>query len=730
MCGLGGVAALHGSPLPPETRPVLERMLDTLEHRGPDDSSIRVDGAVGLAFTRLSLVGLDSGNQPLTSRDEQVVLMANGEIYNHRALAATLRDHRPRTASDCEVLVGLYAERGLRFLDGVRGIYAVALHDKRRDRVVLATDPFATKPMFYAVAGGVLVFGSEIKALFDHPAVRGEIDWDGALADQSLSNFLAMSLSPVNTWFRDVRQVAAGTIVTVDLGTGAVAEHRYWQPAEALPEQDAPPATEYVDRYRELLWSAVEDSLMAEVEIGVFLSGGVDSTAIAAIAAKLGQPLHTFTVATEATALNGDVEHARLAAELLGLENTVATLPAGTVPSAADWKRLLWLMETPLAGPEQYYKFSLYRVAKQLRPGLKASLLGAGADEFNGGYTELLAMGGGWRRFVGNTERLALARVVRPELAPWLGQKSAVLLSRAALADQPSTVDSYRDYVLWKWRDVAQYNCWHEDRSAAGNGVEARVPFLDRRLVDLACGIPVSMREALLWDKRLARAAVGDILPPRLANREKKPFFDGRTARYAKAMVVQLLCREGMELVEEALAGPVMSGYVDAAALRSTVADLRAGRSAVHPEIALRLVNLGLLDIAARAERVPFRPAQVTLLAGAVTGDPAAVRREVGDRAADRASVLAFGPGTRFAHDPAAGQWLLITANTVTHTVAEDRAPEWIRFLSGVDGRRTAGELADAAGTTLAELAGYLGACLESGYLTARYAAPLAEVAR
>ncbi|MFD0200689.1 MULTISPECIES: hypothetical protein [Saccharothrix] len=143
MCGLGGVAALGGSTLPRTTRPLLERMLATVEHRGPDDVNLRLDDTVSLAFTRLSLVGVDSGNQPLSSPDEQVVLIANGEVYNHEELERTLSGFRPRTRSDCEVLIGLYEEHGLDFVDGVRGIFALALHDKRRNRLVLATDPFA-----------------------------------------------------------------------------------------------------------------------------------------------------------------------------------------------------------------------------------------------------------------------------------------------------------------------------------------------------------------------------------------------------------------------------------------------------------------------------------------------------------------------------------------------------------------------------------------------------------
>ncbi|MFJ6671652.1 asparagine synthase (glutamine-hydrolyzing) [Actinosynnema sp. NPDC091369] len=720
MCGLGGVAALGGSTLPRTTRPLLERMLATVEHRGPDDVNLRLDDAVSFAFTRLSLVGVDSGNQPLVGPDEQVVLIANGEVYNHQELERTLPDFRPRTRSDCEVLIGLYERDGLDFVDGVRGIFALALHDKRRNRLVLATDPFACKPMFYAFAGDTVVFGSEIKVLFDHPDVPREVDWVGGLAEQGLSNFSAMSTGEVNTWFRGVRKVAGGTVVTIDLATGRTDVHRYWQPGGPLPEADAPSAAEYVARYRELLWSSVEDSLMAEVELGLFLSGGVDSAAIAAIAAKLGQPVHTFTVATQATVLNGDVGHAREVAEFLGIPNTVAALPPGAVPSPADWKNLLWLMETPLTGPEQYYKYSLYRVAKALRPGMKATLLGSGADEFNGGYSDLLSMGGGWRRFEANIDRLAVARVVRPEFAPWLTQRAPLLLTLPALADDPRGVDSYADFLKWKWRDVQQYNCWHEDRNAAGSGVEARVPFLDRRLVDLSTSVPPSLRERLLWDKWMAREAVRDVLPESVVRREKKPFFNGRTAHFAHGLVVDALNRDGMALVEEALAGPRMAEYVDGDALRRTVAALKAGRSPLHPQVPLRVVNLGLLDVLARGEREPFRPERVTLLAKSVEADRDAVDAALGGVEVRPTSVVAFGPGARFARDEADGTWLLIKDLAVTHTVDEALAPGWVRFLRAVDGARSVAELVEVAGIGLDEVAEYLDLCVETGYLVLR----------
>lgn len=717
MCGLGGVARLGiGRTLEEIDRPVLRRMLDTLAHRGPDDTSITVRGGVGMAFTRLAVVGLENGGQPLLSPDGTVALMANGEVYNHVELAKGLSDFAPGTRSDCEVLIPLYQKHGTRFLSEVRGIVAVVLHDTTRNQLVFAVDPFANKPMFFTITGDLLVFGSEIKSLFDHPEVRPRIDWASTLRDQGFANYPALVADPVNTWFEGVWKVAAGTVVTVDLATGARSVTRYWQPEfppaddPAFASGDDPEA--FVAAYRDLLFSSVEDSLMSEVGLGLFLSGGIDSASIAAIASALGAPLATFTVATEATILNGDVAASVAVARHLGVENTIATLTVADVPSVEDWRALLWLTDSPLTGPAQYYKFSLHRIAKEHCPNLKAMLLGVGADEFNGGYSHLLSGGTGWPAVEATLGTLADA-TGDPATRWWGSPPQRRLLRRGAVTAQPDR-DAYADFVRWKYRDAQQYNCWLEDRCAAGNGIEARVPFLDRRLVDLSTRVPVQLRAALLWDKAMAREAMRGLLPEEILFREKKPFYEGTTARFAHQTVTDMLRQDGGALVEEALGGPRMRDFVDADVLRAAV---RSGApDGVHPELLLRLVNLGLLDVAAGTRCQAFHPDQVTLRAAVHT--EAELPGVFGGLVPDHSTVLRFGPDTILARDAACDtDWLLIADNRVVFTIDEAEVPDWIRFLRGIDGTTSLGELADVTGVDWRAQRAYIELCLERGYL-------------
>lgn len=732
MCGLAGLARLHGAPLEESADAVLTGMARSVAHRGPDETVVRRDGPVGLAFTRLSLVDPEGGGQPLESADGSAVLIANGEVYNHRALAATLPpDVRLRTGSDCEVLVHLYRERGLRFFDDVHGMVSIVIWDRREQRLLLVRDRFAIKPLYWVRLGDRIAFSSEIKALLGVPGCPRELDWGRALSDQALTGEAVLEEGRPTSWFTGIEQVPAGTIVDIDLRTGDAREHRYWALDVGGAGRDgaAPSDEEYVRRYAELLDSSVRDCLMADVEIGLFLSGGVDSAAVAALATRAGANLHTFTALTGATALNGDAEHAHLAARQLGLPNHQVLFDARRVPSATEWERLLWLTEMPQCGPEQFYKFELHRYAKSVRPGVKAMLLGAAADEYAGGYTELMSLGGGWPGFLELARGLARTRALRgrPGLATWWdGAQPALLTDAAVEAFAGPMADPYAGFVRWKARDVVQYNCWHEDRTAGGNGIEARVPFLDHRLVELAASVPPERRERLLWDKRIVRDAVRDILPPVLAEREKVPFFHGEGVRYAHRTFVAMLAQDGAALVERACASPNGQRFLDRDVMLAHLADLRRDPAAGHVETLLRLVNLGLLD--AMLADLPAPP---------VTTEFATVpqARPVADWAAERAGILEqtlprrpVGPADvpRLADGvellaplaEGAGEVVYVAvAGQVEYVVAAAEDPAWLRFLRGVDGRRSVAKLLADAGDELADVREVLLDAVEYGVL-------------
>jgi asparagine synthase (glutamine-hydrolysing) len=697
MCGIGGVAQVDGGPLGPEADAVLDRLADSLSHRGPDDRKLLRDGPVGFAFTRLSLVDPAGGAQPLVSEDGDLVLIANGEVYNHKELAARL-GVRPRTGSDCEILLYLYAKEGLDFLDQVHGMFALVLWDRLNGRLVFARDRFGIKPLYFHRDPHRVVFGSEIKSLFADPATPRRLDWAAALANPILSAAPYFGDDRQATWFEGVETVPAATILRIDLAGGGTETHRYWDfpggPVD-LPARDE----DLVERYRDLLAASVADCATADTEIGLFLSGGVDSGAVAALAARHTATLHTFTALNAGTYANGDAAHARRVADLVGIPNHQVVFDAERVPSPAEWKRLLWLSETPMCNPEVFYKHELHRYAKAVRPELRGMLLGAAADEFGGGYTGLYAMGGGFAEFDGNLRGMARTGALRrrPDLTRWT---NAGLVNDTAVRDLTGIdlADAYPLYLQWEYEKVQQYNLWHEDRTAAGSGIEARVPFLDHRLVELLAAIPPERREALLWDKRLIRAAARGLLPDDIVDRPKVPFFHGGGDRIVYRTFATMLQRDGAALVEEALAGPG-GDLLDRAGVHRSLAEAAEDPTTERVEMLLRLVNLGLLagmlaDLPAPLVGTPAGPAPRAVPLTDTVAAGLGLRPPV---AAD--AVVRLRPGVLLLNG--GSTWYL----AVDGSLEFEPEDEWLRVLQGVDGVRTAGEVVagTAEGTSIIE---------------------------
>jgi asparagine synthase (glutamine-hydrolysing) len=731
MCGLAGKAVIGQGSLSPADELLLRRMSDAVAHRGPDGERITVDGPVGFAFRRLALVAPSGGEQPFSDAAQTVTLMANGEIYNHRDLERRFPARWFQTGSDCEVLAHLYAADGLNFLEGVAGMFAIALHDKRRNRLVLARDRFGIKPMFYARCGNAITFGSEIKSLFEDPECPRELDWESALSDQALHASPLFESGPVNTWFRGIELVPAGTIVTIDLSSGETAHRVYWRlpgfgtGKAASGTHGASSEKEIVSAYRDLLAASVADCVSADAEVGLFLSGGVDSSAVAALAA-CHQQVHTFSVLNGSTFANGDAESAHRVASSLGLTNHQLIFPPEQIPDPAEWKRLLWLLETPQCGPEQYYKYELYRFAKQIRPQLKGMLLGQASDEFNGGYSVQLSGDTGWAGFQGTLAEIGRATALqsRPAFAPWLNHHGALVVSDEFLFGQDGLLaDPYQTFVEWKYRDIQQYNCWHEDRTAAGNGVEARVPFLDHRLVELAAEIPVELRVRLLWDKAILREAVRDLLPASIAERPKVSFYHGDGAWHTHRVFTRMLSQDGNALLEEALAGPGAREYLRADAIRSMLAQLQSAREPSGSEFVLRLVNLGLLD--QMVHQLPASPlALADQRSSAVTITNWERERETiaarlrSTELPDPGDVLHLGDQVLIMHPPTdAGTLYVAVDGVIEYVVSADEDRQWWEFLRNVDGSRTLAGILDACGVPLAAVADLLRDSLEAGLL-------------
>jgi asparagine synthase (glutamine-hydrolysing) len=702
MCGLAGVARLDGRQLGPEADVLLNEMADILRHRGPDEQELLRSGPVGLAFTRLSLVDPADGSQPLVSDDGNLVLIANGEVYNHKELAAGLpSDVKLKTGSDCEVLLYLYRQHGLDFLRDVRGMFAIILWDRVKGQLVLARDRFGIKPLYCHRNSERIVLSSEIKGLFADPATPRRFAWEEALADPLVAAAPRFMAPQLPTCFEGVESVPAATILRIDLHGGRTIEHRYW---ELSAETDESADVEsFVERYGELLRESVRDCATADAELGLFLSGGIDSASVLALALAQVDEIHTFTVLSGGTRVNGDAENAHWLARELGVHNHQVVFSPDHVPTPEEWVRLLWLTETPMTGPEIYYKHELHRFARSERPELRGMLLGAASDEFNGGYSE--DNGDNWDSFLANLE--GMDRQTRLDQRSglrhwWSGQTP--FLSDQILGELHSDrkTDAYRAYIESEYRKVQQYNVWHEDRTAAGSGIEARVPFLDHRLVELSAAVPERLRPQLLWDKRILRDAMKPHLPQRIAERPKGPFFYGAGTNFAYRMLVRLMRSNDQELIERALAVPGADTYLNADAIRQQLADFGSGDTdSASVELLMRVVNMGLL-----AEMVVQQPRLEELSVGSprpalqtghdpvvTTGDLFAPAREY-----DLELVPVPGEEVLLLTD-GEGNWYLTDQGQIEFALEED-TPILI-VLRLMDGQSTLATILSKAGVAL-----------------------------
>jgi asparagine synthase (glutamine-hydrolysing) len=724
MCGIAGIVRFGGAQVGPGDLEHLETAGARLAHRGPDGQEVGSWGPVGIAFRRLAVYDVAGGRQPLWSEDGSVGLMVNGTIYNHEELRRGLdrRGHALRTASDCEPLVHLYEELGPRMVDELLGMFAFALWDLRRGRLLLGRDRLGLKPLFWTADRRRLLFGSELKALLAFPDCPRELDWASLLADPSLNNAAGLEEWPLHSGFAGIDQLPGGALLDVDLRTGAVSRQQYWQ----LPEPDPALAAEDVaSRYQELLMDAIDVCLTGEAEIGLALSGGVDS---AIIAGRSGQGRHvkTFTVVSDSTRANGDAAGAFEIAEASGLPHTQVYCDTEELLLGPDrWASLVWRCETAQCGPEQLLKEQLFKAARASAPGLKVMLSGLGGDEFAGGYCTTLVPGpgAGWPEFVRALRRLEARERRRrdPVLCVWDDHLGAGSVNRPE--DASSGQDPYLRFLRYKQRDLLMYNLWCEDRLASAMSIEARAPYLDHRLVELLAAVPPSERASLLWDKRVIRDAGRPVLPSSLLQRAKVPFFHGAGAEAVYRPFARLLAADGHALLEAALDHQTARRWVDLDRLVGLVDTLNApgDTSAVGVEMALRLVNMGLLEQLARAGHAPADPSRP------------APRLELGDweRGAlhDRARsaadpvvreldglVLRFGPTASLVRSERAPvRFFLTLAGRARFEVLPD--DPWLTVLRGMDGELPVDVLCAQAGTTPAAMRGYVETALRHGIL-------------
>jgi asparagine synthase (glutamine-hydrolysing) len=622
MCGICGIA-FSRQRTSAVNEAVLIRMRDVLHHRGPDDAGIFIDGNVGLAHRRLSIVDIEAGHQPMTNEDGSVQIVFNGEIYNHAEHRPVLRErgHVFATHSDTETIVHLYEEYGSRCVDHLRGMFTFAIWNRGTRELFLARDRLGVKPLYYVhTDDGSLFFASEIKALLVAGAVRPELNTE-ALPDYLANRATCSDM----TMFAGVRRLPAGH--TLRWTEGKIVIERYWdvQPGGAAESSIRTPA-EYVDEWRELFRTSVKLRLMADVPLGMFLSGGIDSSAIAAVMSQMvTEPIKTFSVAFNVSGAN-ELDYARLVAQTFHTDHHEVLVEPSDF--AAALPHLIWHEDEPIAHPSSV---PLYFVSKLAQQYVKVVLTGEGSDELLAGYyryrTTLLNLSAGsiYHRVTNESTRQLMRRIVSGLAPASFRQK----LQRTFLWRTPDVDALYFDNFavfehhmqqelfsqdLWsRVRQIDPYSGMHhyydgnpsasllqrllyadlktylhellmkQDQMSMAASIESRVPFLDHKLVEFSTALPDRLKLRGWTTKYVLREAMKGLLPEQILRRRKMG-FPVPLGRWFRGTLRQLL--------DEFVVGErtISRGHFQPDFLRRLVQEHVAG-TANHTERLWTLVN-------------------------------------------------------------------------------------------------------------------------------------------
>jgi asparagine synthase (glutamine-hydrolysing) len=620
MCGIAG-AIWHDprSALDPAT---LERMVGVLRHRGPDDAGVSwsapkgsgIDALPGVALghRRLAILDVAGGRQPMSNEDGSVSLVFNGEIYNYVDLRRRLEGagHTFRTSSDTETIVHLYEDEGLDFLTHLDGMFALALWDAKGRRLVLARDRLGKKPLVYRLEPGRLLFASELKSLLEAPGVSREID------PQALDEYLTYQYVPhPRTIFRGIHKLPPAHF-------GVYRDGRWTSGCYWRPDFDAEvrrPFHDYADELRELLTAAVKTRLQSDVPLGAFLSGGIDSTLVVGLMQKLAdRPVKTFSIGFSLDEYD-ETRYARQAAEHFGTEHHEFRVE----PSGLEvLPKLIWHYDEPFGDSSA---IPTYYVSKLSREHVTVALTGDGGDELFAGYSRYQAVrlgawfdrlprpfrfllaGPYWLKLAGGGRQRSFQRRLA-RFAGTLGQspgrrylewmsifnenRRAQLYSDAFVEQMPDADpfdflaaafrrSAHRDAVTSaSLADLVTYlPCdllTKVDIASMANGLECRQPFLDRRVVELAVGMPVAYKLGLRRGKKILRRTFADLLPKAILRRPKMgfgvplgPWFRGELKDFSRQVLLdpQALARGYFrpaavaQLLDEHQAGIFDHGY-------------------------------------------------------------------------------------------------------------------------------------------------------------------------
>jgi asparagine synthase (glutamine-hydrolysing) len=563
MCGIAGIVRLYS--VGEISMELLKGMIAMVHHRGPDGYGYFHDERVGLAHARLSIIDLEGGWQPIYNEDKTIAIVFNGEIFNYLELREVLvkKGHRFSTHSDTEVIVHLYEEYGTDCLSHLNGQFAFALWDKRFNRLLIARDRVGIRPLFYTHVNGALLFASEIKSLFADRRVTRELD--PAALDQIFTFWMTI---PPRTAFKDIYELPAGHFLVIE--KGEVKQNKYWD-LDFTPDSLMRTEERYADELRELLIDSTRLQLRADVPVGAYLSGGIDSSVITTLIKQYTDtPLRTFSVTFHDESYD-ESEYQHQMIEYLQTDHS--DIKCGYDDISRIFPDVVWHTEKPIVRTAPAPLFLLAKLVRE--SGYKVVLTGEGSDEILGGYDIFKEVK--VRRFMERYPDSTLRPLILKKLYPYLANSPVKSLHYAKVffsADQGVYPEQYYSHVP-RWTttskiksfysagmqdllagrhaadDLSAYlsrdDSWDDlsraqhieiktllsgyllssqgDRMAMANSIEARFPFLDHRVIEFCCKLPASMKLKTLTEKYLLKRSMKNLLPSSIINRTKQPYM-------------------------------------------------------------------------------------------------------------------------------------------------------------------------------------------------------------
>ncbi len=525
MCGIAGLYNLRGEPVRGEE---VQRMCDLIRHRGPDDEGVWLSGPVGLGHRRLSIIDLSPrGRNPMSNEDETVWITFNGEIYNYRELRPRLLEqgHQFRSQTDTEVIIHLYEEMGPACVEELNGMFAFALWDSKRRRLLLARDRFGVKPLYYTLIGDTLAFASEVKAFLALPDFQARPDFF-ALAE----HFTFQNTFGERTFFAGVKLLPAGCYLLGE--DGRIETKRYWdlsfEPDRGLSLEEC------AHRLREQFEEAVTRQLVSDVPLGTYLSGGMDTGTISAVAARRIPRMHTFTCGFDLPEGVSELEQhfderdeSHSLARYLGTTHHELVLGPGRM--APVLPRVVWHLDEPRVG----ISYQVYYTAEMIRRHVTVVLSGVGGDELFAGYPwryePILGLKAGdferayyrlWIRFLTDDQK---RKLFTPEVNRALGDFSTFDSFRGALGDSEG-YDPLHRALYFDFKTFLNGLLIVDDKLSMAHSVEARVPFLDNDLVETVARIPAEYKLRPGESKIALKRAMRGLLPDETLHRRKQGF--------------------------------------------------------------------------------------------------------------------------------------------------------------------------------------------------------------